>query len=136
MIPHLLRTLIYSDGLSLDLPTVTLSSEVFLVTEGDNVTLICNTTGIPSPFIEWNKVGDSTVLSNTSVLTLHNIKRPGTANETVQYRCTAKNGYGDQASAVVTVHVYCEYLNSNTSQFKRTVIDIRLQSFKTRLIVE
>ena len=94
--------------LSLDLPTVTLSSEVFLVTENDNVTVICYTTGIPSPSIEWTKVGDSTVLSNASVFTLYNIKRPGAPKKTVQYKCTAKNGYGDETSAVVTVYVYCE----------------------------
>ena len=94
--------------LSLDLPTVTLSSEVFLVTEGDNVTVICNTTGIPPPSIEWTKVGDSTVLSNASVFTLYNIKRPGAPKNTVQYKCTAKNSYGDETSAVVTVYVYCE----------------------------
>ena len=82
------------------------------------MTLICNTTGIPPPSIEWTKVGNYTVLSNVSVLTLYNIRRPGTSNETVQYRCTAKNGYGDQASAVVTVHVYCEYLDLNSSQLK------------------
>ena len=114
--------------LSLDVPTVTLSSEVFIITEGDNVTVICNTTGIPPPSIEWTKVGDSTVLSNVSILTLYNIKRPGTPNETVQYRCTAKNGYGDQVSAVVTVYVYREYLNLNTSRLKITAIDTTLQS--------
>ena len=100
--------------LSLGIPTVTLSSKVLFVTEGDNVTLICNTTGIPPPSIEWTKVGDSTVLSSASILNLFNIKRPGTPNETVQYKCTAKNGYGDQPSAVVTFHVYCEYLNFDT----------------------
>ena len=78
------------------------------------MTLICNTTGTPPPSIEWTKAGDSTVLCDASVLNLYNIKRPGTPNETVQYRCTAKNGYGDQASTVVTVHVYCEYLNFDT----------------------
>ena len=75
--------------------------------------LVCYTTGIPPPSIEWTKVGDSTVLSSASVLTLYNIKRPGTPNETVLYNCTAKNGYG-YASAVVTVRVQCEYLNVNT----------------------
>ena len=94
--------------LSLGIPTVTLSSKVLFATEGDNVTLICNTTGIPPPSIEWTKVGDSTVLSSASVLNLYNIERSGTPSETVQYRCTASNGYGDQASALVTVHVYCE----------------------------
>ena len=73
-----------------------------------HICLICNTTGIPPPSIEWTKVNDTTVLSNTSGLTLYNVTRPGTLNETVQYRCTAKNGYGDPAHAAATVHVQCE----------------------------
>ena len=78
------------------------------VLEGENVTLICNTTGISPLSIEWTKVGNSTVLSSTSALTLFSVVRPGTPSETVEYRCTAKNGYGDPASAVVTVRVQCE----------------------------
>ena len=72
------------------------------------MTLICNATGTPPLSIEWTKVGSSTVLSSTSALTLYDVSRPGTPSETVQYRCTAKNGYGDPASAVATVHVQCE----------------------------
>ena len=79
------------------------------VLEGKNVTLICNATGTPPLSIKWTKGNDSTVLSSTSALTLYNVSRPGTPNETVQYRCTA-NGYGDPASAVVTVQVYCKYI--------------------------
>ena len=91
-----------------ELPTVTLPSYPVPVQEGKNVTLICNTTGTSPLSIKWTKVNDSTVLSNTSALTLFNVKRPGTPSETVQYGCTAKNGYGDPAYAVVTVHVQCE----------------------------
>ena len=72
------------------------------------MTLNSYTSGTPPLSIEWTKVGDSTVLSSTPVLNLYNIKRPGTPSETVQYRCAAKNGYGDPASAVVMVQVYCE----------------------------
>ena len=75
------------------------------------MTLNCHTSGTPPVTIEWTKVGNPTVLSSTSILTLYNVKRPGTPSETVQYRCTAKNGYGDPASAVVTVavHIYSEH---------------------------
>ena len=93
---------------NVELPTVTLPSDPVPVLEGENVTLICNTTGTPPLSTEWTKVGNSTVLSSTSTLTLYNVSRPGTPSETVQYGCTAKNGYGDPASAVVTVHVQCE----------------------------
>ena len=75
------------------------------------MTLICHTTGTPPLSTEWTKLNDSTVLSSTSALTLFNVKRPGTPSETMKYRCTAKNGYGDPASAVVTVavHIYSEH---------------------------
>ena len=99
-----------ADVLHIDSPTVSLTSDPDPVLEGEKVTLICNTTGTPPPSIEWSKVGNSTVLSSTSVLTLYNVKRPVTPNDTVQYRCTAKNGYGDPASAEVTVQVYCKYI--------------------------
>ena len=89
-------------------PTVSLPSDPVSVLEGENVILICNTTGTPPLSIEWTKVNDFTVLSSTSALTLFNVKRPGTPSETVEYRCTAKNGYGDPASAVTTVRVQCE----------------------------
>ena len=91
-----------------ELPTVSLPSDPVSVLENGSVTLICNTTGTLPLSIEWTKVNDSTVLSSTSALTLFNVSRPGTPSETVQYRCTAKNGYGDPASAVATVRVQCE----------------------------
>ena len=100
--------LFHTNNQLLEHPTVTLPSKPVIVREGSSLTLVCNTTGIPPPSLEWTKVGDSTVLSSTSGLTLYNVNWPDTPNETVQYRCTANNGYGDPASAVVTVHVYCE----------------------------
>ena len=91
-------------------PRASVVSDPVPVLEGENVTLICNTTGTPPLFIEWTKVNDPTVLSSTSLLTLYSVSRPGTPSETVEYRCTAKNGYGDPASAVLTVQVFCKYI--------------------------
>ena len=96
--------------LHLEPPTVSLPSYPVPALKGKNVTLICNTTGTPPISIKWTKEGSHTVLSSTSALNLYNVIRPGTPNETVLYRCTAKNGYGDPASAEVTVQVYCKYI--------------------------
>ena len=96
--------------LHVESPTVTVASYPVPVLQGGNVTLICNTTGTPPLFIEWTKVNDSTVLSSTSALTLYSVSRPGTPSEIAEYRCTAKNGYGDPASAEVTVQVFCKYI--------------------------
>ena len=80
------------------------------VTEGKDLNLTCHVTGSPPPWVEWTKVGDpAAVLSNTTVLTLRSVTRPGNANQTVQYRCTASNGYGEPDSAEVTVQVFCEW---------------------------
>ena len=79
------------------------------VREGKDLNLTCHVTGTPPPSVEWTKVGEpAAVLSNTSVLTLRSVTRPGNANQTVQYRCTASNGYGEPDSAEVTVQLFCE----------------------------
>ena len=85
------------------------------VVEGENLTLICNTTGIPPPSIEWTKVGDSTVLSQKQLLSLYNVQRSGPLNVIIQYRCTAKNGIGIPASSTADVQVLGEYILLNAS---------------------
>ena len=79
------------------------------VVEWEDLDLTCNVTGSPTPWVEWtNDSEPAVVLSRTTVLTLRNVTRPGNANQTVQYRCTASNGYGEPDSAEVTVQVFCE----------------------------
>ena len=85
------------------------------VVKGENLTLICNTTGIPPPSIEWTKVGDSTVLSQKQLLTLYNVQRSGPLNVIIQYRCTAKNGIGIPASSTADVQVLGKYIPLNAS---------------------
>ena len=75
--------------------------------EGDNVTLICNTTGMPRPSIQWTKV--SGVLSRKSVLTLNNIRGSDTPNTIIQYQCTAKNGLGCPVFSVAKVKLLGEF---------------------------
>lgn len=53
--------------------------------EGDNATLICNTSAIPHPTISWYKNGQ--LISNTSYLSLNNISR----QDTGKYVCKTKN---------------------------------------------
>ena len=89
-----------------DLPTVSVSSRPVVVVEGEDVTLVCNTTGRPAPSVEWTKSG--VVLSSTSNLLLCNVQRPENAENIIRYQCTAKNGIGT-ANASVQVAVYCEY---------------------------
>ena len=78
------------------------------VQEGNNITLSCNASGKPGPVIAWTKVGSSQVLSHTSLLSVVNVSRPGTADNMIQYQCKATNGVKTPATATVNVTVHCE----------------------------
>ncbi|KAL9952565.1 hypothetical protein ACROYT_G039834 [Oculina patagonica] len=75
-----------------------------IVEEGQNVSLVCQATGQPTPTVTWQKAFSHLPKEKTSVvdgkLTIHNIaKADGGA-----YACTAKNLLGvDSATALVTV---------------------------------
>ena len=77
--------------------------------EGDNISLACNTSGIPSPLIRWVHIGQSGVVSRNSSLTVVNVSRSGTPNSMVQYQCTARNGVGSPAVDVANITVHCKY---------------------------
>ena len=103
------------------------------VTEGKDLNLTCHVTGTPLPSVEWTKVDDpAAVLPRTSVLTLRSVTRPGNANQTVQYRCTANNGYGEPDSAEVTVQVLCEYIFVGFPG--RTTLNVRVACASVRLV--
>ena len=72
------------------------------VTEGDDVTLSCNASGMPSPMVSWIKVG-SHMRSNRNELVLANINRSGAG----EYRCEASNECGN-ASQTAGIFVQCK----------------------------
>ena len=78
------------------------------VLEGNNITFLCNASGKPQPSVSWTQPGSSEVLSNTSSLTIVNVRRPGTPDNMIQYQCTASNGVETPATATVNVTVHCE----------------------------
>ena len=81
------------------------------VTEGGNITLTCNTRGVPSPVITWTLIGQSGVLSQVASLTVVNVRRPGTPDNMIQYQCTASNGVESPATATANITVHCKSLN-------------------------
>jgi len=91
-----------------DPPSITIQDKSKTVEEGGNITLTCIVTGKPDPAIEWTKLADSVVLSNTQSLTIVNVSRPGTPDNMIQYQCTASNGVGMPATATVNVTVRCK----------------------------
>ena len=94
-----------------DAPSVDVYPTSSVVMEGKNVTLSCNASGKPYPRLTWTKVGGlGQVLSQTSTLIVNNVSRTVTANNMIQYQCTADNGVGRPATAVANVTVHCKYL--------------------------
>lgn len=83
--------------------------EISTLGEGGNITLICNTSGIPSPFVRWTRIGRSRILSQSSSLTVLNVSRPGTPDNLIQYQCTASNGVDSPATATAYITVHCKY---------------------------
>ena len=80
------------------------------VVERNNISLFCNSSGKPKPSITWTRVGSSEVLSKTSILTVVNVSRPGTADNVIQYQCSGDNGVGIPAMAVANITVLCKYV--------------------------
>ena len=80
------------------------------VCEGSLVTLSCNTTGNPTPGINWTRAFDNGTDSAPlrpvvdGKYDMSNITR--SSNGT--YRCTADNGVGDAVNQTVKVTVRCK----------------------------
>ena len=94
-------------------PQITTQPHGELVTEGDNVTLSCNVSGVPAPSITWTK--DGSVLTSSfprisfgaesSELTITSVKR----TDSGEYRCVANNSVANATSDAATLDVQCEY---------------------------
>ena len=89
-------------------PFVEVIPQTVTVIEGGNITLVCNISGVPAPFILWTQISSSKVVSHNSTLTIVNVSRPGTPDNMIQYQCTASNGVETPATAAVNVTVQCE----------------------------
>ena len=72
------------------------------ITEGGNVTLSCQASGIPPPMVSWFKADGQRV--DGSELVLKNINR----SEAGEYRCEASNECGN-ASETATIDVQCKW---------------------------
>ena len=90
-------------------PSVDVSISVMVTREGSNISLSCNVSGKPEPSISWTRIGSSDVLSVSPSLTIVNVSRPGTADNMIQYQCTASNGVETPATATVNVTVECKW---------------------------
>ena len=90
------------DVFILDPPFVQHEERKF-VKEGENISVYCNVTGIPSPTVSWTRVkSDGDVVKGNS-LNISNINRC----QAGEYRCTARNPCGTE-STTVDVDVQCK----------------------------
>ena len=90
-------------------PSVDVSISMMVTKEGNNISLKCNVSGKPEPSISWTRIGSLDVLSVSPSLTIVNVSRPGTADNMIQYQCTASNGVETPATATVNVTVECKW---------------------------
>ncbi|KAM7442287.1 Hemicentin-1 [Porites harrisoni] len=88
-------TVHYESAIDLALSNIT-------VVEGDNVTLHCNATGIPTPNITWTKDSNLTVIHQGETYNVADIERKAAGD----YTCRAWNGVGKQANATASVTVH------------------------------
>ena len=94
---------------SLVAPSVDVYPTSAIIVEGNSITLSCNASGKPEPLISWTKIGESgQVLSQSSLLRLVNVQRPGTPDNVIQYQCTASNGVVIPAVDTADVIVNCK----------------------------
>ena len=89
-------------------PSVEISNKTATAVEGDRLNFTCTASGKPEPKIAWTKVGNATVRADTPSVSVI-VDRPGTADNMIQYQCTASNGVKPPATAIVNVTVYCKY---------------------------
>ena len=87
--------------------SVEISNKTATAVEGDRLNFTCTASGQPKPNIAWTKVGSTTVITDTPSVSFI-VDRPGTADNMIQYQCTASNGVKTPATATVNVTVYCK----------------------------
>ena len=75
------------------------------VTEGDNLTLTCNASGMPQPNVSWIKPGGQR--HNGHMLEVTNINR----SQAGEYKCEASNECGN-ATETATIDVQCKFVDS------------------------
>ena len=83
-------------------PSSVLPITMKVVTEGSNLTMMCNASGIPPPTVIWVKTSNEERTNETN-LVFTNIHR----NQSGEYACKANNPCGD-ATHSVEIDVQCK----------------------------
>ena len=75
-----------------------------MVTEGDNVTLMCSASGIPPPMVSWMKPDGQR--HSGYMLNVVNINR----SQAGEYKCEVSNECGN-ATETLTIDVQCKFVD-------------------------
>jgi len=97
-----------------DAPTITAHLQNYTKTEGSTVIFSCNAIGNPVPTISWTRNGspvNKTINSRISFLEDKKQLKITDVNRTDsgEYRCVARNSFGNGTSNVATLDVQCKY---------------------------
>ena len=76
--------------------------------EGNKVTLNCNVTGNPTPYVAWMNV-NGTVLQNSTIRTGYTISEV-TRKDEGNYTCKATNTVGEDVAYTNISDVQCEFV--------------------------
>ena len=74
------------------------------ITEGHNVTLLCQVSGVPAPTVSWIKPGGQR--HNGNMLEVKQINR----TQAGEYKCEASNECGN-ATETANIDVQCKYMH-------------------------
>ena len=74
------------------------------ITEGHNVTLLCQVSGVPAPTVSWIKPGGQR--HNGNMLEVKQINR----TQAGEYKCEASNECGN-ATETANIYVQCKYMH-------------------------
>ena len=97
--------------LNTDKPTIqSVTGVLYPVCEGSQVTLYCEITGKPSPFVAWISA-NGTVLQNSTSVTSYTISQV-MRNDEGNYTCKASNAIGEDFNSTSILDVQCKYLRT------------------------
>ena len=94
-----------------DPPEITVHPKAETKSEGENLTLSCNSTGNPVPTMSWTRNGSPedesgriSFSADKKHLTITNANR----TDSGEYRCVASNELGNDTSNASTVDIQCK----------------------------
>ena len=84
------------------------------ISQGDSVSITCNTNGNPAPDVVWYRDGSGEIVSRQETMTISDIRR----DQAGTYVCQANNSVGQSDPKKIELQVKCEYAYALLARFK------------------